>query len=361
MIRTEERDMGWVVRRLAFVAGLSLALAVATNAEIIEIVRAADTQLQRGLTKGGTVDLVRQGTSRDDADPAPVRVASRELHFDPNAPGLGVAAAQVLPPDLSEANPAEFACNITLNTNDPNSYYIGRTFVDEARQIVLHPDEVNAVAGDTVTLIGSLFIDGSLGMLRFDGRDLSGMEIKIRYEVIRQADSGDETLVDATIAFTGTSDGDMLFEGSGGFPTDTILRSDFDNPFTELIFQAAAFPRQALLFEYDAVVDEPFTLRVRAEMKAQNAPGETTLTAALGAPDTSLFDVLSVTRPELDAARLSAKMDDARAAAGRAADAISGSGATPFALPGCGLFGLESMLLLAFAAAGRAARIGRGW
>ncbi len=331
----------------------ALLMSGAAQAEVIEIIRAADTELSLGVVGTGDItQLARQGASSNASDPAAVRVAARDFRLDPNAPGFAVAAAQVLPPDLTMANPAEFACNITLNSIDPNTFYIGRSFVDEERRIAIRPDEVNAASGTPVKLVGSLFIDGSFGMLRFDGeRDLEGMAIKVRYEVLQQTDGNEVLLLEATLDLIGTSDGDMLVEGAGAFPTSTVVRSDFDDPFGDVIFQAAAFPRQALLFEYDAVVDEPLTLRVRAEIVAEATPGETTVTAALGAPDGSLVDVLTVSRPGSDVLRFSRLMDDAREAANTANETptFDDELTPPLALPGCGLFGLEGLLALGLA------------
>jgi hypothetical protein len=328
--------------------------ATSTLAEITSISGSASVAIQQ-FGAGGQTDTNEATKTYPGTDAVlPLQVVVRLSDED----AAGSAAAQFADPQTAAGpNPEEFAINLTLNSLVPDLYYVAQASATEVRGVLLQPADVGlAAAGQTVELRGRLFLDGVLAVFAVaEATDLTGVTISMRVTIVKEAEGSEaEQVFSGALTITGADQQQVNAAVAGGFPTRGILDADLSALDPELgVFRVFILPNLILDYAYSAVVGQPFTLRATIEVEAANQPDGVGVTAILGAPIETLQEVIEATRGAAAAKTMREAVQKERAApTGRP---TFPEPTLPW-LPACGLFGIESALLLLGVVGLRAAR-----
>jgi hypothetical protein len=280
----------------------------------------------------------------------PLQVVGERLSMDEHA--AGISAVQFADPaSVDTSNPQEFAVNLALTSESETTRYDASGRLIETRRIVFSPGEIaGTLDGDTLQLVGTLFLDGTMSLLTADAeRDISDAFTELTLTVEKHSLSDPnlepEKLFSGGVLFTGTSDGGASAEATGDFPSGGLLVTDLSLILAE--FDGATvliLPQIEIDYDYSATVGEAFELVATLEVSAANLPGETAALILLGLPLEQLSSVIGQVQSTLSARELIDALE-AKRLNPEGTPAIT---AQPTTTPGlCGTLGFSSLLGLA--------------
>ena len=249
----------------------------------------------------------------------PIQTIADLLAPDDEA-AAAVGAQFADPTTLNQTNPGEFAVNLALSSVSEQYRYAGQAVIVEKREIEFSPAEVGRANGQTVDLIGTLFVDGILALFGDTaGKDLSGAEVSLRVEILTMPRTADPNTASPTqvfngeVAISGDADGGATTLVTGDFPRDALFIANLANLTPDFeTAQVAAFPVVAIDYNYQAVVGEPFELIARLTVDGANREGGTAVVCLLGTPADQLAQVITVTQGADAAKHLEALLLDER-------------------------------------------------
>ncbi|MEW6200152.1 MAG: hypothetical protein AB1601_15990 [Planctomycetota bacterium] len=327
------------------------------RAEIISFTASATATI-RELGGVSVAEDTKSAAFPDTGVSLPLQVVARLTADEPGAAGA-VAAQFADPLTAGGANPEEFAISVTLNSLLADVYYTGTASSAEVRTIRLRPGDVGpAPAGTRVTVAGRLYLDGALAVFAVpEVDDLTGAEVVLRVTVKQEADGAEpKKVLEGELRLTGRSEPPLSVATAGDFPTRGVFDVNLAALDPELgLFRVLVFPQLRMDYTYEAVVDEPLTLRATVEVEATNAPGGVGVAALLGTPFETLPEVIAKTRNEAAAKRMATAIAGERAAPSGEPLAAAGRLAQPV-FPLCGALGVETVLGLCGIAALRGGR-----
>ena len=268
------------------------------------------------------------------------------------APGGEIAAAKAAaqfadPRDLDQPNPEEFAINLALNSATFNTRYEARIRTEELRNIVFRAGELgDAVEGETVLVVGRLFLDGALAIFAVDPvRDLLGAQVTLSVRVVQETDVADLTVFAGSVEINGGASGTATVSASGQVDTTTLILSDLASVSDDFgAFHVLIIPNLDIAYSYDASIEAPFKLRATVEVSATNLGGGVGIAALVGAPADALESVIGTTTGQAAAGKMSTTLALERAnPTGVAAFPTLAPPAAPLP-PLCGLFGIEAIV-----------------
>ena len=309
---------------------------------------------------GVTSAIVRQlesnvQTASDDADDAypdlneslPLQVVAHLLVEGDDPAAAAVAVQFADPLDQTGLNPEEFAVNLTLLSISDAVRFTGRGRTQETRGVVFTPhDFPNAKVGDTLPLIGHLYVDGALAIFspRRD-RDLTGAEVNLEITVVKQVEGQEDDLVfRGQVGLKGGEGGSVQRVAAGDFPTLTLIRTDlsvFVDDFD--LFELLIIPRLTIAYNYPMTIGEPFKLQATVEVTGANAEDEVGVTAIIGTPVDSIQEVIAAARGDGAATKTINALTTERANP-TGTLAFPEETTAKSILPVCGLFGVEFLL-----------------
>ena len=318
--------------------------ALPAMAEIISLGGSASAAIQevRASPTGNTAQASK--TFPGTAATLPLQVIARLADSDEEAAG-SVAAQFADPNDVAGPNPEEFAFNLALNSLSPEIYYTAQASTEEVRGVQFTASEAGAADGELVQFRGRVFIDGALAVFAVqDLTDLTGVQLTFSVTIVQQADGhADQEVFAGSISITGGLNRQVCFAAGGDFPTSGILDADLAALDPQLsVFHVVILPNLIVEYPFEARVGQPFTLRAKIAAEAANRPGGAGVAAVLGTPLDTLQEVIALTRDQATAQKMTAALQQERAAPTGKETFPTNPLKTLF--PMCGLFGFESVL-----------------
>lgn len=346
------------ITRSIWLAALALGLAASASGEITSIAATAEASA-REIINGEPGDETRVFKSfPGTAGELPLQVFAR-LRPASEIGAAAVAGQFADPTTLNQPNPEEFAINFSLASRSGIGFFEGDSTLIETRGVRFSAADLNNPTDGQARVRGRLFLNGALALFaETEGQSLEGASVRLAVSVDRIGPDGASVRVfDGSVELLGTASG-VDVQAAGTFPTGTLVLSNLSRFVAELpTFRALIVPALQIDYEYDATVDEEFTLRatVRMEGRTVEAEGGVGVAGLLGAPTDALIDVLAVTRGIDGAAKMIQALETERAEPTGAAAFPFSDGPRLGTL--CGLFGLEMWLGVAGLTA---LRFGRG-
>lgn len=345
MLRSNSRCVN-VLRRFpvstcaALAAGL-VAGALPAGAEVTSFAGRADIRVTE-FVNGLQGQLVTQSLTHP-SDALPLQVVGLIQSNDSTQfPSAAAAAAQFADPtELNQANPEEFAINLTLNSVSPGISYSATASSEETRDVLYASGELGRLytTGVVAKLSGRLFLDGALTIIAADpARDLSGAAVTLRVSVDKISPGGTERVLEGSLELSGAADGEASVNVAGDFPTQGLLLTNLGALSPDFgSFRVLVLPGIQVPYEYTAVVDEPFQLRATVLIDAATIDDNVGVAAVLGTPASTLSDVINLTNGSAAAAKFIDQISKER-------DDPTGAPAFDNPSPGvCGLLGVEGL------------------
>ena len=275
----------------------------------------------------------------------PLQVVARLADLDEESAG-SVAAQFADPNTVPGPNPEEFAFNLALDSLSPNISYTAQASTEEVRGVQFSASEAGAADGVLVQFRGRVFIDGALAIFAAqNATDLTGAQVTFRVTIVQQTEgAADQEVFAGSISVTGGPNRQISHAADGAFPTSAIVDTDLGILDPQLgVFHVFSLPNLIIEYPFAARVGQPFTLRAKIEAEAANRPDGVGVAAVLGTPLSSLQEVIQLTQGQATAQKMTAALQQERAApTGKPTFPTANVLATLF--PGCGLFGIESVL-----------------
>lgn len=279
------------------------------SAEILSITASAETSLTEFVEDQQTASEMQLGEFPSSKS-LPLQVIAERVSDDEQAAGI-VAVQFADPAGVDTSNPQEFAVNLALTSESETTRYTSSGQIVETRTVLFSPGEiVGTIEGDTLQLVGTLFLDGTMSLLTADAfRDISGASTSLMLTVEKRSMSDpnavSETLFSGGLTFEGTPEGEATASVSGDFPTESILVTDLAVLLTE--FDGASvliLPQIEIDYAYSALVGEEFELVVTLSVEADNLPNETAALILLGLPLDALSEAVGQVQSQLSAKEL---------------------------------------------------------
>jgi len=333
------------------------------TAEVLSIAGSASVEIREyraGLP--GEIDEASDGFPETSGE-LPLQVVARLADVAEEV--AGSVAAQFADPLTSEAaNPEEFAVNLALNSLSPETYYTAAVTLEELRGVRYSAEELSPAAdGETVDVQGEFFLDGALAVFaNVDVDDLSGVSLKLRITIVKEGDDlAPVQVYSGVLEVSGREAGELRITASGAFPDNGVLDTDLSSIDEELgVFRVLVLPALVIDYTYGATIGQAFDLRATVEVEAANAVGGVGVAAILGTPIDTLQEVISLTRDEAAAEKMTAALQQERAApTGAPAFRDEIPVPAPVLFPACGLLGWEMWLGLVGLAGMRVVASGR--
>lgn len=331
--------------RIAPLAALAaVVLACPAFGEITSISGAAFAEVREiNIAGAGDEDRVTESFPGTSAT-LPLQVVAELFVTDEAA--AAVAAQFADPRTLLQPNPEEFAINLALNSLSESVHYEANAYASETREVVFSAAEIPfAQPGGQAKVLGRLFIDGALTIFATDpNHDLTGANVRLLVTVRRTGGSlPNETVFAGEVGLRGGANGDATTESQGSFPTARLIKSNLALFVTDFAaFHALIIPNLSIDYEYDVIVDEPFTLEARVQVLASNVPDASGVAAVIGTPVTAIQQVLALTEGAQVASKTLTALADERANP-TGQPAFPGQSLFPI-LPFCGAVGFEALL-----------------
>ena len=285
----------------------------------------------------------------DPNDPLPLQTVARLV--SPEEDAAGMVAAQFSDPRTAlGADPDEFAINIALSSISDEYAYAATGAAEEVRTVVFSAAELGRPTGQTVGLLGRLYLDGALAVFAgTDASDLTGTSVTLHVTVVKQVEGhADQTVYTSQLALTGGPDNAVAISSAGNFPVSGVFTTELASVDPELsVFRVVVFPELAIDYAYDAVVGQTFTLRAKVGVEAVNIPGQVGASALIGTPLNALDDVLPLTLGEVRATKIiDAMKQERQQPTGEPAFTAEDDLTTLLSalFPACGLLGFETVL-----------------
>ena len=323
---------------------LPVLTATAVRAEITAITGSTQAQVQQ--FRPGAADETDQASDAypDPTATLPLQIVAR-LVAEGEDGAASVAVQFADPEELTQPNPEEFAVNLALLSAAADVRYDATATAQENRSIVFTTaDFPLRESGETVPLVGQLFVDGALAVFSPSSSiDLTDATVTLRITIVKQvAGHADETVFTGSVGLQGGADGAVTRSAGGSFPTLTLIQSDlsiFIDDFA--LFEVLIIPRLTIRYDYDATIDEAFTLQATVVVEAANAAGEVGVAAVIGAPVDAIQEVITAVRGDTSATKTIDALQKER-------EDPTGEPAFPQTarplLPFCGWLGFESLL-----------------
>lgn len=338
-------------RAILLTVALAALLPVGVASAVIQSISAeAEVSLTEFVNDSQTANSSEAGFFPSSDQTLPLQVITERLSEDERAAGV-VAVQFADPAAVDTENPQEFAVNLALTSESDTTRYTSSGSITETRSIVFNPGEIaNTAAGDTLELVGTLFLDGTLSLLTADAdRDISTMSATVNITVTKvpvdDPNAESSVVFSGGLSFTGTSDGNATAEVSGDFPTEGILVTDLSALLTE--FDGASvliLPQIEVDYAYEAIVGQAFELVAKLEVSAENLADETAALILLGVPLDQLATVIGQVQDTVSAKQLIDALEAKRVQP----EGTPAFTAQPTVMPGlCGLLGFSSLLGLA--------------
>lgn len=317
------------------------------SAAILSIDASASVELTEFVSGEQTAHATTTGVYPSSDPNEPLQVTADRLSADEQAAGI-VAVQFADPTAVDTENPQEFAVNLALTSESETTKYTSSGSIVETRKIRFSPDEIADTAdGDTLNLVGTLFLDGTLSLLTADAaRDISAMRTKLHLTVYKHSlsdpNTGAEVVFEGGLIFSGDSAGNATADATGDFPTEGILVTDLSAILDG--FDGASvliLPQLEIDYAYQAIVGEDFELVAELEVEAENLSDQTAALILLGLPLEQLSAVIGQVQDTISAKQLVDALEAKRQQPeGKPAFAAQTS-VTPGA---CGLLGFSSLL-----------------
>lgn len=321
-----------------------------SRAEIVSIsgtVSAEIAETRAGASSESAATDSASDSYPDATDVLPLQVAATLDRPDQDA--AGVVAVQFADPQTATGqNPEEFAINVALNSLDDTVYYTAGGVAQEMREIRISAAEIpGTLPGQELSLAGRFFVDAALVVFApVETVDLTGAQVTLRLRV-EQKSSGSEPVevFSGSLTVNGGEDQALEVVPDGLFPTDALTSADLSDLDAELgVFQVYVLPSTPIAYAYDVVIDEPTTLIASVEVDVTNAPGGVGVAGVVGTPLDSLNEVITLTRDEQSASKMTNAVRTERS--DPSGDLVFAPPMPWFVPAGCGLFGLESLLVI---------------
>lgn len=283
----------------------------------------------------------------------PLQAVARIIDEDHEA--AGVCGAQFADPTtVAGPDTDEFAIQFALAsiTDGVGFTTSGRT--EELREVRFTSAELgNPPAGTNVELEGRLFLDGALAIFANQSvTELSGTSAQLRVIVTREAGGQPpQTVFDGGIQVDGRAGLNTGITFEGEFPTFGVFTTDLSAVDESLaVFRVVVFPGLVIPYTYSAAPGETFALRAAIEVQGAIPGGGAGAAAVLGTPIQVLTEVVTNVSDGDTASKMTAALEAEREnpTGGPAADDMQDDLVLgPFGfLRACGLFGVESLVLL---------------
>jgi hypothetical protein len=288
----------------------------------------------------------------------PIQVLARLISEAPDEAAAMAAAQFADPTELDQANPEEFAINLTLDSISPSIRYTAEAYSQELRGVRFSEADLGEAAGVSVPLTGRVFVDGALVVFAATpDRDLTGAYVRLLVTIVKQVTGqADQAVFSGSVELTGGAAGSATTSSGGQFPTTGLTLVNLGAISPEFAaFHVLAFPDLQIDYEYQATAGQNFTLRATVKVEAANLENGTGVVALIGTPTDTIVDVITATQGEQIAAKVLSTIQKER-------DEPTGQPAfsQPIAPPLfglCGVLGLEAAVglfaLMGLKSAGR--------
>ncbi|MGD8450340.1 MAG: hypothetical protein PVJ57_00850 [Phycisphaerae bacterium] len=273
----------------------------------------------------------------------PVQAVVRLLYQGDDPAAAAVAAQLADPGELSLSNPEEFAVNLALLSISPDIRYTAQASSQETRGIIFTTEDFpGRQDGDTLTVIGRLYIDGALAVFSpVAARDLTGASVYLRVTVVQTTPTGSETVFSGRVGLEGAAAGAVSRVAEGDFPTTTLIRTNLASFVDDFeVFEVLIIPSLRIAYDYPVTIGEEFSLRATVEVEAANATDQVGVSAIVGTPVDSIQEVISAAQSASAASKFITALEAERA---NPTGTAAFPSATPI-LPACGLFGFEFLV-----------------
>jgi len=186
------------------------------------------------------------------------------------------ATTRLADPRLAEtSDPAEIGIAVISNSQGGPSSWTGFGSATETRSITFTASEIGAETGTALTARSYFFVDAILVLWRQAGSvDLAGAgaEVSLRVEQTRAGDAAAATVLTANLSLIGQTDGTGTLVAGGSLVPENAAQVDL----TELVgslgsVQVVLLPKVAIPYDYEAAVDENFTLRAVIDAHIRSA------------------------------------------------------------------------------------------
>lgn len=328
----------------ALVMGVLLLLpATQTRAEVTSTAGAISVTVREYINDqagtSDTIDLQYPATGIT----LPMQAVVRLL-YEADEPAAAAAAAQFADPgELGYSNPEEFAINLALLSISPDIRYTADASSQETRGIIFTTEDFpGRQEGDTLSVIGRLYVDGALAVFSpAAARDLTGATVYLRVTVVQTTATGSETVFSGRVGLEGSGPGAVDRVAEGDFPTTTLIRTNLAAFIEDFeVFEVLIIPSLRIAYEYPVTIGEEFSLKATVEVEAANATDQVGVSAVIGTPVDSIEEVIDAAQGASTAAKFITALQAERANP-------TGTTAFPTTVPmlsACGLFGFEFLL-----------------
>lgn len=278
-------------------------------------------------------------------------------------PAIGRAVTQFNDPRLStQPSPEEIGVTAIVYSRDPYVFHEARCSATETRTVQFSPAEVFRNNGALVGMQSRFFVDGVLLVWGdTEGTDLSGVDATLRIRVeSNRPGVGPITVLSGELVAEGQADGSVVSRTSGSvFSSGVVSVNIGGSALGPAVLQAIAIPDLVVPYPYEAVVGESFTLTAKVDAFVRTRPGGRGAAVVLGVPIDELASAVEqvagvigaeAVRDSLAARGILPGKAVGTSGADAALDVLEEprGGKLPF-FPACGLFGAESLVLLALA------------
>ena len=348
-------------------ASLILAIGAVSQASVLSTRATVSTTVQE-LVSGEAGSVTSDSDALgDDPSVLPISATGNLLTTDLN--GVLLATGQGLsvfsqPNLVGQNNPEEFALEVGCYSNSDTVSYEVDGQADETRTL-LFATEGNPLAapdlgfgfGSTRLVQSRIFLSGAVIFWSDDPtQSLADMVAELTVNVIR-LDTG-ATLFSTGLTVSGLSAGSAIPTTAGPLQFDLIslseLASDGVDAASIAILEAVrddgtliivAIPDQQHAYTYTVTADEVFDIQASFQVRVQNVPGGTGVTATWGRPFAELTDFVDQGLPGVDGLALQKAVN--RAVERRAIQNVISSQTvtTPGGL--CGALGVEMLPIVA--------------
>jgi hypothetical protein len=319
---------------------------VAAYAEVVSVQGTVTSTIYTTLSGVPGTPVTHTESYPGTQDTLPIQVITRVV--DPNERAAALIAAQFADPRTATGpDPDEFAIDFALSTLDSNVFDTGQGTAEEVRVIRFTPAELGTAAGETVKIAGRMYLDGALSV--FAGTqttDLTHVSVALHVTITSELQGQQaQTVFSGSFTATGGPNRSVTLSAAGDLPTTGVFDADLSAVDPQLsVFRVFVFPSMQLSYTFDAIVDQPLTLRAKVTIDGANIGGQSGVAAVIGTPLSALQDVITATQGQQTAAKMSTALAQERAKpTGTDAFAALNASTTPF-LSWCGLLGFESLL-----------------
>lgn len=360
-----KRMMGWNVL-LALVTILGGAISPA--AAVVTGINATVTAEVREIIDGNVANTDFAFEELDETTGnLPLQVIARLVRSagEPDTQDLASGAQAITTlhdPRLAiEPDPDELGVDLAVFSRTEGIAYDGSCQAVEIRDVTFTTDDVNALPGTALQAQSIFFLDGQLFLWAEDGgTDLSGTTADVEIQVV-QTRSGQSPVVvmSATITLTGQADGSVNLDTSGVIQPQNLVLVDLTGSVPGLgATHMLVIPYSAIPYVYNAAVQEEFQLTAQVDAAVANRPG-TGASVVLGLPLDELVGLMDEVIPGDVQEEIGNALNNAVMNAPDPQVPLTDDETGVRILCFCGLFGVESVMMLTLMATAMCVRHAR--